>query len=220
MKQLTAIACLSLSVALAISPLPTFSLKNKIPKVSLKRRQKLKMTFEDQLQFIFNLKSQLQGGANQMDALRFSVNRAPEFLFANTRQALVTQANFLPELYADAAEDEFPLLSSCGDLMDLSSISGSSIIDSLTQISEKLLARRTQEQLIATELASTRATVFVLAGLPVMGAGMGLILGSDSIAWLIGSSPGRVCLAFGIALELLGWLWNKRLLNRVMADVE
>jgi tight adherence protein B len=79
--------------------------------------------------------------------------------------------------------------------------------------------RRNQEQLIAAELASTKATVFVLAGLPIMGAGMGLMLGSDAIAWLLGSTAGRVCLGLGIGLELVGWLWIKRLLNRALADV-
>jgi tight adherence protein B len=81
------------------------------------------------------------------------------------------------------------------------------------------MTRRNQEQMIATELASTKATVFVLAGLPLMGAGMGLILGSDSIAWLLGSSAGRVCLVLGLGLELMGWLWIKRLLNCASADV-
>jgi tight adherence protein B len=79
--------------------------------------------------------------------------------------------------------------------------------------------RRNQEQLIATELASTKATVFVLAGLPIMGAGMGLMLGADSMSWLFGSSAGRVCLVLGLGLELVGWLWIKRLLKRASADV-
>jgi tight adherence protein B len=61
--------------------------------------------------------------------------------------------------------------------------------------------------------------VFVLAGLPIMGAGMGLLLGSDAISWLLGSTAGRLCLVLGIGLELVGWLWIKRLLNRALADV-
>ena len=52
-----------------------------------------------------------------------------------------------------------------------------------------------------------------------MGAGMGLMLGSDSISWLLGSPAGRVCLVLGIGLELVGWFWIKRLLNRALADV-
>jgi tight adherence protein B len=82
-----------------------------------------------------------------------------------------------------------------------------------------LINRRKQEQLIATELASTKATVFLLSGLPIMGAAMGLILGTDSISWLLGSGTGRVCLVLGVSFELVGWAWIKRLLNRAMADV-
>jgi Flp pilus assembly protein TadB len=52
-----------------------------------------------------------------------------------------------------------------------------------------------------------------------MGAGIGLILGTDSISWLLGSNAGRVCLVFGLGFELAGWLWIKRLLNRALADV-
>jgi tight adherence protein B len=79
--------------------------------------------------------------------------------------------------------------------------------------------RRALEQLISTELASTKATVVVLAGLPIMGLGMGLILGADSISWLLGTVAGRVCLLLGIGLEVVGWRWIKRLLNRALADV-
>ena len=68
-------------------------------------------------------------------------------------------------------------------------------------------------------MASTKATVFVLAGLPIMGAGMGLMLGSDSMYWLLGSPAGRICLLLGLGLELAGWFWIKRLLNRALADV-
>jgi hypothetical protein len=33
---------------------------------------------------------------------------------------------------------------------------------------------------------------------------MGLLLGADSISWLLGSTAGRVCLFFGLGLELVG----------------
>jgi tight adherence protein B len=188
------------------------------PRYSLKPKPKNKISFEEQLQFIFNLKSQLAGGVNQADALKFAVSRAPEPLFANTRQAFATQAHVLPALYVDSVTNEFPLLVNCANLLEISSSSGSSIHDALTQISQSLINRRKQEQLISTELASTKATVFVLAGLPIMGAGMGLMLGTDSISWLLGTTAGRTCLVLGVILELAGWFWIKRLLNRALAD--
>jgi tight adherence protein B len=221
MKLVIATALISIGAVMSVRPLPSLQWfgRIQIPMLTLKPKVKSKISFEQELQFVFNLKSQLQAGVNQVDALRFAVSRAPEFAFQNTRQALTTQASAYSALHEDSKVYKVASLASCANLLELSSQSGSSINEALTHVADKLMMRRNQEQLIATELASTKATVFVLAGLPIMGAGMGLMLGSDSISWLLGSTAGRVCLALGIALELLGWLWIKRLLNRALADV-
>ena len=221
MKQFIAIALISIAAAMSVRPLPRMRWISKIqlPKRSLKPRAKRKILFEDELQFIFNLKSQLNSGINQVDALKFAVSRAPEFVLNSTRQALASQTNAYSALHDDSLIYNAPSLARCANLLELSSQSGSSVNEALTQVADKLMNRRNQEQLIATELASTKATVFVLAGLPIMGAGMGFMLGADSISWLFGTSAGRVCLVLGLGLELVGWLWIKRLLNRASADV-
>lgn len=221
MKLAIATMCFAFAVALLISPLPRFSIKSRlrISKLFLTRRARAKLSFEDELQFVFNLKSQLNAGVNQTDALEFALGRSPEFAFVNTRQAQVLKASLLPALRKDAIEINSAALVSCANLLEISSNSGSSIYDALTQVGQALMNRRALEQLISTELASTKATVFVLAGLPVMGLGMGLILGADSISWLLGTAAGRVCLLFGLGLEVVGWRWIKRLLNRALADV-
>jgi tight adherence protein B len=221
MQLIIATALISIAAVMMVRPLPRLEWVSRIqiPKLSLKQKVKNNLSFEEQLQFVFNLKSQLNAGINPLDVLRFAISRAPEFAFKNTRQALTSQTNMYSALHDDSKVYEVASLASCANLLELSSQSGSSINEALTHVADKLMMRRNQEQLIATELASTKATVFVLAGLPIIGAGMGLMLGSDSISWLLGSTAGRVCLALGIALELLGWLWIKRLLNRALADV-
>lgn len=220
MKPFIAITLISIAAAMSVRPLPRlrWTSRIQIPKLSLKPRIKSKISFEEELQFVFNLKSQLHAGVNQVDALKFAVSRAPDFGLSSTRRALASQTNAFSALHDDSLIDEVPSLARCANLLELSSQSGSSVNEALTQVADKLMARRNQEQLIATELASTKATVFVLAGLPIMGAGMGLMLGADSMSWLFGSSAGRVCLVFGLGLELVGWLWIKRLLNRASAD--
>ena len=220
MKLIIATALISIAAVMMVRPLPRLQLVSRIqiPKLSLKQKVKNNLSFEEELQFVFNLKSQLNAGINQLDALRFAVSRAPEFAFKNARQALTSQTNVYSALHDDSKVYKVASLASCANLFELSSQSGSSINEALTQVADKLMTRRNQEQLIATELASTKATVYVLAGLPIMGAGMGLILGSDSISWLLGSPAGRICFALGIGLELVGWFWIKRLLNRALAD--
>ena len=204
-----------------VRPLPRLQWVSqiRIPRLALKQKVKSNICFEEELQFVFNLKSQLNAGISQLDALTFAISRAPEFAFKNTRQSLTSQTNVYSALHDDSKVYKVASLASCANLLELSSQSGSSINEALTQVADKLMTRRNQEQLIATELASTKATVYVLAGLPIMGAGMGLILGSDSISWLLGSPAGRICFALGIGLELVGWFWIKHLLNRALADV-
>ena len=221
MKLFIATALISIAAVMMVRPLPRLQWvgRMQMPRRPLKPKVTSRMSFEQELQFVFNLKSQLHAGVNQVDALRFAVSRAPEFAFKNTRQALTSQTNVYSALHDDSKVYKVASLASCANLLELSSQSGSSINEALTQVADKLMTRRNQEQLIATELASTKATVFVLAGLPIMGAGMGLMLGSDSISWLFGSAAGRVCLALGIGLELVGWFWIKRLLKHALADV-
>ena len=220
MKLVIAALCFAIAAAIWTRPLPSFAIRYRvrIPNHFLKRREKTKMCFEDQLQFIFNLRSQLNAGVNQVDALKFAVSRAPELAFENTKAAIASQANLIPALHRDSIQNGFPDLINCANLLELGLNSGSSINASLSQIAQSLINRRKHEQLISTELASTKATVFVLAGLPIMGFAMGSILGTDSISWLFGTGAGRVCLLLGLALELVGWLWIRRLLNRALAD--
>jgi tight adherence protein B len=56
----------------------------------------------------------------------------------------------------------------------------------------------------------------MLAVLPVVGIGFGLMLGADPLAWLVGSTPGRACLACGVALTGIGVWWT----GRIAASVE
>ena len=221
MKQMFATALIAAGAAMSVRPLPNLKWisRIRIPKFALKQKARNKISFEEELQFIFNLKSQLLAGINQMDALGFAVSRAPESSLTRTRQALASQTKIYSAMCEDSASQKISSFAKCANLLELSSQSGSSVNEALTQVANKLIARRNQEQLVTTELASTKATVFVLAGLPIMGAGMGLILGTDSISWLLASSAGRVCLVLGIGFELVGWFWIKRLLNRALADV-
>jgi tight adherence protein B len=221
MKLVLATAFISIAVAMSVRPLPRLQWigRIQIPKLPLKHKAKSKISFEQELQFIFNLKSQLHAGVNQVDALGFAVSRAPEFALQGTRQALASQTNVYSALQEDSTSYKVPSFASCANLLELSSQSGSSVNEALTQVADKLMTRRKQEQMIATELASTKATVLVLAGLPIIGAGLGLMLGSDSISWLLGSTAGRACLALGFGLELVGWFWIKRLLNGALAEI-
>lgn len=65
------------------------------------------------------------------------------------------------------------------------------------------------------QLAGPRATARMLALLPLVGIGFGMMLGSDPLAWLLGTTPGRMCLLAGCVLTVAGTFWTGRIAARV-----
>lgn len=61
------------------------------------------------------------------------------------------------------------------------------------------------------ELAGPRATARMLALLPVIGVGFGVMLGSDPLTWLLTTGPGLLCLIVGAGLTALGAAWTARI---------
>jgi tight adherence protein B len=55
----------------------------------------------------------------------------------------------------------------------------------------------------------------MLAFLPVVGVGMGYLLGADPIAWFLGSSVGAMVFAVALALTIAGTVWTRRIVQQV-----
>ncbi|WP_301847880.1 type II secretion system F family protein [Rhodococcus pyridinivorans] len=64
-------------------------------------------------------------------------------------------------------------------------------------------------------LAGARATATVLAGLPVLGVGLGQLMGAAPLGILLAGGLGGVMLAVGTALVCAGLLWTDRIAARV-----
>ncbi|HET8971600.1 MAG TPA: type II secretion system F family protein [Candidatus Nanopelagicales bacterium] len=69
---------------------------------------------------------------------------------------------------------------------------------------------------LAAQTAEPRASARVLALLPAFGLALGAGLGADTLGWLLGTAPGRVVLSAGLALDLVGVLWSRRLVAGVV----
>lgn len=63
-------------------------------------------------------------------------------------------------------------------------------------------------------LAGPRATARILSTLPVVGLGLGTLIGSDPVGVLAGQFWGRIALVTGTVLGLVGMIWSKRLVLR------
>jgi len=56
-----------------------------------------------------------------------------------------------------------------------------------------------------------RTTAAVLAGLPVLGIGLGQLIGADPLHFLLSDGPGGWLLAAGVTLACCGLLWSDRI---------
>lgn len=220
MRTFWILSCIWLGCYLAIAPLPSAS-KLPNPKVLMskfRRHKRIQITFAEKLQFIYCLKIQLLSGATQVAALQFALSRINEALLLETRKSISLQSEIYTAMKRDAVVFEFQALADFALLMQSSARSGASISQPLSNLAVTMIRNRTQEQLLTTELASTKATVLVLAGLPIIGSGLAMMLGSQSINWLFTTGLGRGVLIAGLALELLGWSWVQRLLATALRD--
>lgn len=93
---------------------------------------------------------------------------------------------------------------------------GSGLAASLRTMGESARAAEDVRVEMEGQLAGPRATARMLAGLPVLGIGLGVLLGADPLAWLLGTPPGVACLVAGVALTAVGTWWT----GRIAASVE
>jgi tight adherence protein B len=68
---------------------------------------------------------------------------------------------------------------------------------------------------VSAGMAGARATAAVLAGLPVLGIGLGQLLGANPLAFLLSGGVGGVLLVIGVTLGCVGLLWSDRITGRV-----
>ena len=65
-------------------------------------------------------------------------------------------------------------------------------------------------------LAGARATAAVLAGLPMLGVGLGQLIGADPLRLLLSGGFGGWLLLIGVTLTCCGLWWSDRITGRVL----
>lgn len=74
-----------------------------------------------------------------------------------------------------------------------------------------LVERARFESRVAAGMAGARATAGVLAALPVVGIGLGQLVGADPVRFLLSDGLGGWLLAMGAVLSCTGLLWSDRI---------
>jgi Flp pilus assembly protein TadB len=90
---------------------------------------------------------------------------------------------------------------------------GAGLAAGLDRLEGALRAERDQRADIRAQLAGSRSTAAMLAGLPVLGLLLGTALGADPLHVLLHTGPGLGCLLVGGVLEAVGLWWALRIVR-------
>lgn len=100
---------------------------------------------------------------------------------------------------------------------EISERSGASLSRALTGLADSVESQLDARAARESALAGPRATVRVLAWLPVLALGLGTLMGTDPVTTLITTPWGRVALAAGAVLTVVGKIWTRQLLRHAEA---
>ncbi|MGI3779730.1 MAG: type II secretion system F family protein [Janthinobacterium lividum] len=110
-----------------------------------------------------------------------------------------------------------------GGLLDLarawqvSSSTGAPMAPALEEVASGLASDESLRSVVSAELAAPRSTGKLMAVLPLVGVGLGYLLGGRPLGWLVAGPTGWACLLLGLLLAAGGVLWIERLARAAAA---
>ena len=160
------------------------------------------------------LRDELQAGAALATAFERAVHSSSDPGVCSQALAVCQMGGDVPAALREQARDHPPLLSLAA-LWQVSEGSGAALagaLDRLVASADQSAALRRE---VRAQLAGPRGTVRVLAVLPLVGVGMGLLMGADPVGFLLGTPWGVGCLLGALVLEAAGVLWMRRLVSAI-----
>ena len=95
----------------------------------------------------------------------------------------------------------------------VSGATGAPLVGVLTRVAGGLEDALDAADAREAAIAASRSTGRLLAALPFLGLGLGMLMGTDPLGTLLGTGWGRVVLAVGSALSVAGVVWSRRLIR-------
>jgi tight adherence protein B len=93
-------------------------------------------------------------------------------------------------------------------------LSGAPLATVLGRVAADLADHDNQHREVAVALAGPRSSGLLLAGLPVVGVGLGTAMGARPVQYLLGTPGGRLLCCVGVVLDAAGVFWTQRLMRR------
>ncbi len=99
----------------------------------------------------------------------------------------------------------------------VSSSTGAPMAPALEEVAVGLASDESLRSVVSAELSAPRSTGKVMAVLPLVGIGLGYLLGGRPLDWLVAGPLGWACLLLGLLLAAAGVLWIERLASAAAA---
>lgn len=158
------------------------------------------------------LAAELEAGQPPREALRRAAGDPP--VWPRALASLRFDGDVAAALEVDA--EDRPVLAHLAACWRVATDAGTGLAAAVARLAESARTAEDARVDLEGQLAGPRATARLLALLPVVGIGFGVLLGSDPIGWLLTDPLGRTCLGLGVLLTAVGALWT----GRIAASVE
>jgi tight adherence protein B len=184
----------------------------------LRRRRTLAGRQAEAIEVVFALAAELRAGRPPGRALALVADSAPLLRKSLVEAALAVEAGAPPS-------DELRRiggLAGCDGLRGVAAAwavtesAGGAVAEVLDRLGEVLEADHQARAALDAALAAPRATMALLAGLPVLGIVLGQSLGARPLHLLVHRPLGWALLAAGVTLDSLGVAWTRLLVHRAL----
>lgn len=163
--------------------------------------------------------AELRAGRPPANAFAAAVQAAPASVAALLQPASTAgghgDADELAGLIATSANGpEYAGLRRLAACWRVAATSGAALAPAIDRVADALQDEIDLGRDVTSTLAGPRATVHLLAGLPLIGLLLGTAIGARPVDFLLGSGPGIGCLLAAGALDAAGIAWARRIARR------
>ncbi len=165
---------------------------------------------------IAGLAAELRAGRSPIEALDAVAGAAPKpvagALLAAARAA---QLGADPAAALGEHAGQVPAMDQLAACWRVTNRTGAGLAEVADALAADLRATQRRRGELAVEVAASRASAKLLAGLPLVGIALGVSLGARPVHFLLHTGLGAAVLAVGLLFEIAGLVWTDRLIRGV-----
>jgi tight adherence protein B len=157
------------------------------------------------------LVGELEAGAQPPAALRAAATAAPDVTELEEAARAAAAGEDPAAVFAASADPRMRVL---GTAWRLGNASGVALAAVLGRVAGDFATAEEQRRSVGVALAGPRASATLMAGLPLLGIGLGTTMGARPVQLLTTGSAGRLLCCAGVLLDAGGVFWMRAVVRR------